>query len=98
MIPSAAGADCLFYIIIVKPVTLIQSCVVQLVRRLIFCQKVRGSNPALTTFFRVFESFQGFLPFVVLESVIVYLNPQQLFSVQKTHFFVIILTESAFKS
>ena len=61
----------------------------QLVKRLIFYQKVRGSNPALTTFFRVFESFQGFLPFVVLESVIVYLNPQQLFSIQKTHFLLL---------
>ena len=80
----------------IMPITVSKYHVAQWVARLTFYQKVRGSNPALTTFFRVFESFQGFLPFVVLESVIVYLNPQQLFSVQKTHFFVIILTESAF--
>ena len=69
----------------------------QLVRRLIFCQKVRGSNPALTTFFRVFESFQGFQPFVVLES---YINTsiRNNNSVFRKHtFFVIILPLCPFK-
>ena len=57
--------------------------------------QVRGSIPALTAFFRVFESFQGFQPFVFLES---YINTsiRNNNSVFRKHtFFVIILTESA---
>ena len=60
----------------------------------IFCSAVRIPNAPHP--FHVFESFQGLLPFVVLDSFMKHFNPQQWVSFQKTHFFVIVLQEITF--
>ena len=62
----------------------------------IFCSAVRIPNAPHP--FHVFESFQGLLPFVVLDSFMKHFNPQQWVSFQKTHFFVIVLQEITFKA
>ena len=53
----------------------------------IFCSAVRIPNAPHP--FHVFESFQGLLPFVVLDSFMKHFNPQQWVSFQKTHFLLL---------